>query len=326
MLKTKLLIVHAVELVLYTWLFHDNGEDTLFDWAIEVVGFALLVRLIIIALTFVIARTPKAPVTLALSALAAEYAAAVYVFSYASLRAMPDLILPPRQVREHLPVLFVHGYTCNAGFWRRFIALFSPRWGAHLATISLEPVHGSIDDYAPAIEQRMEELLQASKSEQCLIVAHSMGGLASLNTLRHSAVREKVAGVITLGTPHQGTRLADFSFSPNAKQMRVQSAWISEMQQADGDHMPPIEALIGTHDNIVAPQENAALESATNTYMTGISHLAMAMSESLVNWTLERCERMSRKALRETELAAASNQVDAPESAPSLTEANDGAE
>lgn len=301
MLRSTLLIIHAVEFVLYTYWFHDSG-DSLLDWLVDVAGFALLVRLAIIALTFAIARTPRQPLALALHVLAAEYAAAVFVFSYSALRTMPDLIAPTHTRRQHLPVLFIHGFACNAGFWRRFIALFGPRWGAYCGTVTLEPVRGSIDDYAPAVEQRIDELLEAAQADRCLIVAHSMGGLATLRSLSNTAVRERVAGVITLGTPHEGTALARFSFALNAKQMRLESDWLEDLH-ADlaGEDLPPVEALVGTHDNIVSPQENAALSRATNTYMTGISHLAMAMNSHVVEWTLQRCERLSAQAASASE-------------------------
>ncbi len=297
MLRYKLIAIQFAELLLYTWLVHDSGREGPIDWFVEVIGLALLVRLAIIVLTFVIARTPRQPTSLALSVVAAEYYAAVYIFSYAALRSIPTRFAPTYSNPAHLPVIFIHGFACNAGFWRSFIARFRPRWGAHVATINLTPIHGNIEDYAEFIEQRIGELLTASCQDRCLVVAHSMGGLATRHLLRNESARAKVAGVVTLGTPHSGTVLAKFSPASNTKQMRHESVWIDQLEQDEAQYeLPAFEALVGTHDNIVSPQESAAFEKATNMYMTGISHLAMALNDHVVEWTLERCARLSYSA------------------------------
>ncbi|MFK8029200.1 MAG: esterase/lipase family protein [Gammaproteobacteria bacterium] len=297
MLRVTLLIVHFVELLLYTWLVHDSAVEGPLDWFVEVIGLALVVRLIIIFLTFVLARTPLQPLVISFSALASEYVSALYIFSFSALRSMPEAFTPTHTNPNHLPILFIHGFTCNAGFWRKFIAVLQPQWGARLATISLEPVHASIDDYATRIEQRMDELLAASDSRRCLVVAHSMGGLAIRQALRSAQTRGKVAGVVTLGTPHLGTRLADFSLAENSHQMRRHSDWLDQLRRDEKAYeLPPFEALVGTHDNIVSPQQNAVFESGTNTYMTGISHLAMALNEQVIDWTLDRCARLAAQA------------------------------
>ncbi len=295
MLRYLLLAVHAIELALYTWLVHGFVLDGPVDWFVEVLGLALFVRLVIIALTFVIARTPLSPPGLAFGALAAEYFAAVYLFSYALLRSTPAFAAPDSE-EDQLPILFVHGFSCNSGFWRRYLARFKQSWGGHLATVNLEPVFGRIDDYSGPISKRVDELLNRSGQTHCLIVCHSMGGLATRHLMRTENERKRIAGVITLGTPHAGTLLAHIAMAENSRQMRRLSSWLERLRQDESHYdLPPVEALVGTHDNIVSPQEGAAMDRATNTYMFGVSHLAMALNQNVINWTLARCERLSHQ-------------------------------
>ncbi len=305
MLRYLLLVVHAIELILYTWLVHDFATEGPFDWFVEVLGLALLVRLIIIMLTFLLARTPLSPPGMAFGALAAEYFAAVYLFSYALIRSTPSFAAPETE-DDQLPILFVHGFSCNAGFWTRYLHQFRQSWGGHLATVNLEPVFGRIEDYASVISSRIGELQNRSGQTHCLIVCHSMGGLATRHLLRNETERERVAGVITLGTPHSGTLLAQFAMAENSSQMRRLSAWLTRLKQDEAGYtLPPVEALVGTHDNIVSPQECAAYDYATNTYMTGISHLAMALNHNVMDWTLARCERLSHQ-FRQKDLSESS--------------------
>jgi hypothetical protein len=74
-----------------------------------------------------------------------------------------------------LPLLLIHGYQCNRGFW------IWMRWrleaaGWTVATHSMEPVWTEIDNYADGIERRIDEVLAATGAPQVILVCHSMGG------------------------------------------------------------------------------------------------------------------------------------------------------
>lgn len=298
MLRNALLLIHLIELLIWSWLYVALGEGGFFTWLMTVLCAGLALRALIILLTFVIARTPWRPWSLALSVFAAEFYAAVRLYSWDSIIGAPAFSAPAPASGDpqsaHLPVLFIHGFTCNAGFWRKHLAYFQRHGSAHLATISLEPIHNRIDAYAPQISTAVEELLARSGSDQCIIVGHSMGGLATRYFLSTEEA-QRVKGVVTLGTPHSGTMMAHFSFAKNAHQMRRLSQWLERLgAQEKNLNLPPFSALVGTHDNIVSPQECAAYEPASNTYMTGISHIAMAYDMQVINWTFKEVLSLSQ--------------------------------
>ncbi|MEM7083446.1 MAG: alpha/beta fold hydrolase [Pseudomonadota bacterium] len=297
MLKRLLVFIHFVEFALYAWLLVD-ANTSWYHAFITIVGAALLLRFIIITLTFVIAKPPLQPVSRLAAAIASEYVSAVYIFSFSAIVDRARILQTDQQHADHLPILFVHGFVCNAGYWRRFVRFFKQHWGAHIATIDLEPVHTDIEHYAAPIAKRIDALLDASGQSQCLLVTHSMGGLATRHLL--ATANPAIAGVVTLGTPHSGTRLGYFSLAPNAKQMRTGSGWLAQLTDQERDRIqPPFEALIGTHDNIVGPQENARYTPATNTYLAGMSHLAMALDQSVIEWTYARCAQLAQFAQKD---------------------------
>ena len=51
-----------------------------------------------------------------------------------------------------LPVLFIHGYGCNSGYWHSMSKLLAEAGISHSA-VNLEPMFGGIDDFAPAVER-----------------------------------------------------------------------------------------------------------------------------------------------------------------------------
>jgi triacylglycerol esterase/lipase EstA (alpha/beta hydrolase family) len=168
----------------------------------------------------------------------------------------------------------VHGYGCNSGYWTHLEPLLD-REGISHASIDLEPVAGSIDDYAPLIEARVRELCAATGAARIAIVAHSMGGLAARAWMR-SYGSARVAKLITLGTPHHGTALARFGPGANAAQMRRDSPWLRALAAAETqDVRARIVSLYTHHDNIVAPQDSSVLPGARNIAFGGVGHVAL---------------------------------------------------
>jgi pimeloyl-ACP methyl ester carboxylesterase len=179
------------------------------------------------------------------------------------------------------PVLLLHGYGANSGYWFHLIRLLDAARISH-ATVDLEPVIAGIDDYVPLVETAAQALLDAAGSGQLVVVAHSMGGLVARAWLRrHGAAR--VARLITLGTPHHGTSLANFALGANAAQMRRgageeahESAWLRELAASeDAATRALITSIYTHHDNIIAPQTSSLLPGARNIEFGGVGHVAL---------------------------------------------------
>ncbi len=80
---------------------------------------------------------------------------------------------------------------------------------------------------AATVAARAEELAQAIRAldaERVNIIAHSMGGLDARYLASRLGLSERIASIITVGTPHRGTPLADlgtglFGVAPTAKKL-----------------------------------------------------------------------------------------------------------
>jgi len=112
--------------------------------------------------------------------------------------------------RPALPtaIIFVHGYLAplpNA-YWLGSLKLMHDlrRRGVDLRVVRA-PVTGPVADRAG----RLARELEATPADRVVLVGHSMGGLDARYTARHFDRAHRVTDVITLGTPHHGTILAD---------------------------------------------------------------------------------------------------------------------
>jgi triacylglycerol esterase/lipase EstA (alpha/beta hydrolase family) len=239
----------------------------------------VLVRMAINANNFAMARRAGSAVPpehhLALTArlrlFGGEFRASMLSTSWTMLRYRPSPYLAPTQCT--LPVLLVHGYGCNGGYWAALRALLRHEGISH-ATVDLEPVTASIDDYVPQLEAAVQRLLAATGAPRVVLVCHSMGGLVARAWLRRHGA-ERVARIVTLGTPHHGTTLAGLGLGANARQMRPRSEWLQQLAQDDAGQRALFTSIWSWHDNIIAPQDSSRLPGAQDIAFGGIGHVAL---------------------------------------------------
>ena len=199
----------------------------------------------------------------------------------AGTRIHPDATLPP--------VLLLHGYGCNSGYWSHLAPRLDAARISH-ATVDLEPLTGDIDDYAPRVQHAVQALRAATGSEQVVIVAHSMGGLVARAWMRAYGTAS-IARVITLGTPHHGTCLAAFGLGLNAAQMRRaardephECAWLRALAaNEDAAARALVTSIFSHHDNIIAPQTSSELPGARNLAFGGVGHVALGRNPRVLD-------------------------------------------
>ncbi len=185
-----------------------------------------------------------------------------------------------------LPVLMLHGFGANSGFWRPLSQRLR-RAGISHATVDLEPVLGSIDDYADLIEAQAVMLCAASGATQLIVVGHSMGGLAARAWMRRYG-SARVARLVTLGTPHFGSWLASYGSGRNAKQMvppgADPNAWLNRLAASeDAQLRTRVISIRSRHDNIVSPQDAAVLPGADNVALDLIGHVALGFDSAVLD-------------------------------------------
>ena len=258
-------------------------------------GSVLLVRMLINANNFFMsaryASATPAEYRLGMAArlrmFGEEFAASMLQSSWTMPRARPCTRIYPESASA--PVLLLHGYGCNSGYWARLMPLLDAAQISH-AAVDLEPLTGDIDAYAPLVERAVEALRAATGAGKVVIVAHSMGGLVARAWMRAYGTA-KVARVITLGTPHHGTCLAAFGLGLNAAQMRrmvrgepPECPWLRALD--GGEHAAAralVTSIFSHHDNIIAPQTSSELPGARNLAFGGIGHVALGRNARVLD-------------------------------------------
>jgi len=196
------------------------------------------------------------------------------------------------------PVLLLHGYGCNSGYWYHLLRRLDSARISH-ATVDLSPVTGDIDAYAAQVDAAAAALCVASGATQLVVVAHSMGGLVARAWLRSAGAegQARLARLITLGSPHHGTVLANLGVGINAAQMRrarsgEASDWLRALAAAESAATRArIVSLWTHHDNIVSPQTSSCLEGARNIAFAGIGHVALGSNGRVLDCVMAEIRR-----------------------------------
>ncbi len=126
---------------------------------------------------------------------------------------LPDLTLLPRNdfKRPAVPtaIVFVHGYLAPLpeAYWVGSLRLMRDlrRRGIDLKVVRA-PVTGSVAERA----RRTTEALAETRADRVILVGHSMGGLDARYVAQHRDGAGRITDLVTLGTPHRGTMIADF--------------------------------------------------------------------------------------------------------------------
>lgn len=199
----------------------------------------------------------------------------------------PKLTMPPAGIHLKTPVVLVHGYLCNHKVWDRMAEQLRQA-GHPVLAVDLEPLFTSIDRYAPIIEETASELCRQTGVDQVALVGHSMGGLAIRAWMR-SCGTQRVARIVTLGTPHQGTRIDPHPKTPNGQQMFWHSDWLKALETSETPETRRLMHLALTpQDSIVYPQRAQLLEGAPVMIFEGLGHLELSQNRAVGDWVLSQ--------------------------------------
>jgi pimeloyl-ACP methyl ester carboxylesterase len=189
---------------------------------------------------------------------------------------------PARIVRGVVPVLFVHGIYCNAGVWHRLLASLRRVQTPNLFCLNLTPPLAGIDHFAAQLAARAAEVCAACGTQKVVIVAHSMGGLVARAWRARLGGQALAAGLVSIGTPHRGSRLARGAMGRCAAEMVPGSAWLARLE-ADEAGLPgmPSTCIVSWHDSLVAPQDSALLPGASVMALERLGHMQLLLEPAV---------------------------------------------
>ncbi|MFF4317260.1 esterase/lipase family protein [Streptomyces sp. NPDC001568] len=194
---------------------------------------------------------------------------------------------PPAPPGQRPPVLLLHGFTDN----RSVFVLLRRALGAdglrRVETYNYSPFTRDLRVTARHLARRVEELCERSGQDRVDLVGHSLGGLVARYYVQRLGGDARVRTLVTLGTPHAGTRVAPFMDAhPLVRQMRPESEVLTELGAPSPGCRTRCVAFWSEFDALMAPTGTARIEhpdlDATNVQVTGIGHLALPVHPTVI--------------------------------------------
>jgi triacylglycerol lipase len=228
-------------------------------------------------------------------AIAGEILASIIIFLLRQPWSFkPPVLLPAPGETAQTPVILVHGYLCNHRIWHRFVPALHAK-GHSVFPVNLEPVFTSIENYSTILEDAVKQATQNNPHQRVILVGHSMGGIVIRDWMRKHG-SERVAGVITLGSPHQGTVLGQTAMGANARQMAWRSPWLKALAASENQARRRLFRIaITLQDNIVFPQRLQQLPGVPAQHFEGMGHLQMCLHPDVLAWVMQQIQEIQQQ-------------------------------
>lgn len=199
---------------------------------------------------------------------------------------------PPVQPTDRVPVLLVHGYMSNRGYFRPLVRWLEAQGVGPIHVPNFPVLFTSIEHFAAELHQAIERVASGCGQARVIVVCHSMGGLAARH-YRQERGEGRIAKLITIASPHHGTALAAAGLGLNARQMCPDCEFLRALEAAEARETPGIATLsiYSPHDNLVSPQDTSRLPWARNIAIPGLGHIDILSSERMFRVLLEELRR-----------------------------------
>ncbi|CAL9300525.1 alpha/beta fold hydrolase [Streptomyces olindensis] len=186
------------------------------------------------------------------------------------------------------PVVLLHGFIDNRSVFVLLRRSLAQHGRQQIESLNYSPLTCDIRAAAELLGRHIEEICERTGARQVDVVGHSLGGLIARYYVQRLGGDTRVRTLVTLGTPHSGTRVAPLADAhPIVRQMRPGSPVLEELTRpapgcrthfvsfwSDLDHvMDPLETACVTHPDL----------SAQNVRVTGIGHLALPVHPAVAN-------------------------------------------
>ncbi|MEU2773605.1 alpha/beta fold hydrolase [Streptomyces sp. NPDC007162] len=189
-------------------------------------------------------------------------------------------------VRTVPPVVLLHGFIDNRSVFVLLRRTLAQHGGQRVESLNYSPLTCDIRTAAELLGRHIEEICERTGSPRVDVVGHSLGGLIARYYVQRLGGDLRVGTLVTLGTPHSGTRVAPLADAhPIVRQMRPGSEVMEELTRPAPGCRTRFVSFWSDLDSLMDPVETARIEHpdllATNVRVTGIGHLALPVHPAI---------------------------------------------
>jgi len=204
-----------------------------------------------------------------------------------------DLPAPPPIGAAHPPVVLVHGLADNRSIFAALRRGLARAGFTDVHAFDHNPVGGDVRGKAELLGRHIERVCERAGVEGVYVIGHSLGGLIARCQVQCLGGDVRVPTVVTLGTPHGGTRTARLlSAHPLVRQMCPDSPLIAELSGPAPHCRTRFITFRGDLDPFVIPARSGAIDhpdlDTIDVLVAGAGHVALTANRVVVDAVIGR--------------------------------------
>lgn len=185
------------------------------------------------------------------------------------------------------PILLLHGMIGNRSSFVVLRRALRRRGFQRVVTVNYQVVTQDIRQAAAELGRSIEVLCEASGHDQVHVVGHSLGGIIARYYVQRLGGDARVHTLVTLGSPHQGTRPAGLVPHAVGRQVRPESDLIKELRQPAPGCATRFLAFWCDLDALMIPKRAARIVhpdlDTRNVFVRGVGHMSLLIDGGIAH-------------------------------------------
>jgi pimeloyl-ACP methyl ester carboxylesterase len=186
-----------------------------------------------------------------------------------------------------IPVLLVHGFVDNRSIFAVMRRSLRRRGFASVCSWNYSPLLSDVVQGAQDLGRHIEQLCEETGHERIHVVGHSLGGLIARYHVQKQGGDRRVASLVTLGTPHQGSLWARVLPTSLVRQLRPGSPLLRTLDEPAPGCRTPLTAVYSDLDQVVVPTSSGRCEhpdlAVRNVLVRGVGHMSLPIHRAVVD-------------------------------------------
>jgi pimeloyl-ACP methyl ester carboxylesterase len=184
-------------------------------------------------------------------------------------------------------VLLVHGLVDNRSIFAVMRRSLRRRGFAQVCSWNYSPRLRDVESAATALGRQVERVCHQTGHDRVHVVGHSLGGLVARYLVQRLDGDGRVDHLVTLGTPHGGSRWAHALPTPLGRQLRPGSPLLRELDAPARGCRTELTAVYSDLDQVVVPSSAGRCDhpdlQARNVLVRGVGHMSLPIHRAVLD-------------------------------------------
>jgi triacylglycerol lipase len=185
------------------------------------------------------------------------------------------------------PVLLVHGLVDNRSVFAVMRRSLRRRGFAQVCSWNYSPRLRDVESTAATLGRHVERVCEETGHDRVHVVGHSLGGLVARYLVQRLGGDARVDRLVTLGTPHGGSRWAHALPIPVGRQLRPGSPLLRELDRPAPGCRTEVTAVYSDLDQVVVPSVAGRCDhpdlQARNVLVRGVGHMSLPIHRGVLD-------------------------------------------